>query len=170
MDAQKLKIILLKILATLFLLGVCGTVISQGVRTVNPAFAWKLAKLPGLSFLGNFQGWHRLDLANVMAVGLLVVEYFVLVTALRYFLVPGTMENRHKLDWNVINDRILTWLGFVGLTVGEAMLFFVGAMSNESGWDGSSPLTAFLGALLYMLTIVFVAYFTVRIERGLNHD
>jgi hypothetical protein len=166
MDARKLKVILLKVVSMLFLLLICSTVISQGLRSINSAFTWKLAKLPGLRFLAQFEGWHRIDIATVCAVGLLLVEYFVLITALRYYLVPGAMRSENPSNWNPENDRTLTWIGFVALTLGETLLFFVGVMGDESGWDSAGVLTALVGSLLYMSSIVFIAYFTVRIERG----
>lgn len=170
MDAHKLKRILLKILASIFLLLICGTVISQGLRSVNAGFAYRLAKIPGLGFLADFSGWHRLDIANVVAVGLLLLEYLVLVTAMRYFLVPGAMQDGDGLNWNPANERTLTWIGFVVLTGLQAFLFFVGILSDESSWDGVGGfvggLTALAGSLLYMVAMIGVAYFTVRIERS----
>ncbi len=164
MDARRLKVLAFKAVSLLFLLLVCCTVIAQGLRSMNSLFSSRLAKFPGLRFLQRWEGWHRLDVANVIAVALLLIEYVVLVTAVRYFLVPSTMEGGG--DWKPENDRALTWTGFVGLVLGEAFLFYLGVMNNESGWDeGGSLSVALAGSLVYTLSIVFVAYLTVRLER-----
>ena len=164
MDARRLKTLAFKAVSLVFLMVICCTVIAQGLRLIHPLFTGRLARIPGLRFLERWEGWHRLDLANVVAVVLLVVEYVILVKAVRYFLVPASL--RDSDDWNARNDRTITWVGFVGFVLFEGFLFFLGVLKNDSGWDeGSSVFVGVVGTFLYTMSIVFVAYLTVNLER-----
>jgi hypothetical protein len=165
MESQRLKALLFKVFSLPFLLLICTTVIANGLRSMSGYFAGRLSSWPGLGFLAAYEGWHKLDVAGVVAVGLLALEYFLLVIALRYFLVPGAMKDTD--NWLPENERILAWVFFVVLTLGEALCFFRGVLYSETGWDeGPAVLTGLAGSLLYMIVVVGVAYLTVRFERS----
>ena len=144
-------------------------VIAQGFRHLVPALGQRLYKLPGLSFLYDYELTYRLDLAIFFAFFMLIAVWFLWARILRLWL-----EVEHPQDdvfnehgWNRDNNvRLTLALGFVILGA-DCCLFFVAI--TEISWGGSSfSVTALLATGAYLAVLIFVTYVSIALANRME--
>lgn len=162
-----LKYLLWQLLTKLVLGVVYFVLIAEGMRQVLPMLGTRLAKFPGLSFLNDFEGLHKLDLAHVMSILVLIFVWMQWRELLLAWLSPDDQEN--SLGWRPRRHReISVGLGVVVLTVDAALFYY--AMADLS-WDGSwFSLTALLATAAYVAILIFVTLISINLHRAFkNH-
>jgi hypothetical protein len=136
--------------------------ISEGLRLVIPALGQKLWKLPGLSILRNYEETHRLDLAPVFAIVLLIAVFYLWCRVLEGWIFPdhdlqtlGRHPGRYRL--------FIITLGSVVLGA-DLVLFYVSMTSM--GWKGVVfSLPALLATAAYAACVIFVSFVSVALHK-----
>lgn len=126
-------------------------VTAQGLAELAPAvFGQRMSKLPGFGVMAGFQGWHRLTVGHVAALGLMlfvIVSWCLLIR--EWVLVHG---NRLDEDfWKVRNTRLAWRVAGLALLAADGLLFYRGLVEINS-WSSSSGYSS-----AFVLTIVYVA-------------
>ncbi len=154
-------------LMMVFVFPVYWQIISEGLRTLLPPLAMRIYKLP-LPFvrhLGDFEGFYKLDLANIFSVLLLFTVWYFWVQAIKVLLAPDILAHEHP-TWKPEAHQtfVLTVGGLVLL--GDAILFFCGLRNQGSFWDGDTAplLPCLLATAVYMVAIVGVSYVSFKLK------
>jgi hypothetical protein len=136
-------------------------VTSQGLTELSPPiFGQRLARLPGFGWLANYQGWHRLTVGHVGAMGLMVfvaVAWFLL--ARDWLLTQG-----NKLDaaqWNLRNARVFWRVAGLGLLFADGVLFFRGLVEMSSWTASPSYFSAFVLTVVYLCALMVFSFVSV---------
>lgn len=138
---------------------------AEGVRLQIPIFALRLHKLPipGFSYLKDYEGLYRLDLAHVFAMFLLFAVWHLWIVVVR-LLLYGQL-NRSDDVQNV--SRFLTFVLTLAAIIigGDAILFYFGLSARvDSLWSTSSGLTPLFATIVYTAVLAFVALVHVQLE------
>jgi hypothetical protein len=138
-------------------------IITEGLRMVVPALGIKLYRLPLLSFLRNYEVWHKLDLA--LFAGILL---FALSNWIWKVLLETWLYDKSGLDSAGRNaskyERCLLVLGSI-ILFSDACLFY--RAMTFVGWGGQviSP-TALLCTAAYLAVLVAVCAVSVNLKRN----
>ena len=139
--------------------------IGDGFRTIIPALGQKLWKLPGLASLYDFQETHRLDMAHVLAVFMLIAVWYLWERLLVLWL--SRMENYDCDGWDpVAHFQLVLALGVTVLGA-DAALFY--AAMSRVGWRGGIfSLTALIATVAYLAVVIFVTFVTVTLKHAIQ--
>ena len=95
-------------------------VIAEGLRMTVPALGLKLHKTPGLTWLYDYEATHRLDLAHLLAVFLLIGVWTLWRRILELWL--GNDDAFYEGRWHVDNHkRLVVALGGLILAADAAL-------------------------------------------------
>ena len=117
-----------------FLLLIFMRVTALGFIELSPSiFGEKLSRLPGLAPLARFEGWHKLTIGHLFAVGLMA---FVMIAwhylARDYLLANG---NRFRAGmWKLDNASFFLRAAGLLLLFCDVTLFYIGFL-NVSSWS-----------------------------------
>jgi hypothetical protein len=151
----------------LFALPILGliywTINSIGVRLTFPVMAAKVYRVPGFGFLRHYYGWQDLDLANIMALGLLAFVWALTVLMMHIFLYGSFC--REDVNEQFVN-KFIPVAGLV-LVIFDAVMFCngIGEQSGILGNDGVSPMQIVL-TIGYSTAMLTLAFFHAYLE---NH-
>ena len=166
---QRRQVIVAQIVYWLWTIGAKGiigcvywVVISEGFRLVVPAAGKRLYKLPFLGFMEEYESLYRLDLANCMAVFLLVGVFTLWGSALRVYL--GSDREFQVSRWRHTDNHKMLVVG-LGIAIGVAdMALFYAAMVQMT-WGGSVfSLTALVATVAYVSILVVVTYTSINLK------
>ena len=152
----------------LFALPVLGliywTINSIGLRLTVSGFTTKLYRIPGLSALRHYHGGRDLDLANVAALGMLILVWIFTVLTMHIFMRGG-------FHFSTLNERFVN--GFVVaaglvLLIADATMFTFGVAEQSSYLRSASlSLPQIILAVTYATALLCVAFLHVLSE---NHN
>lgn len=139
------------------------SIIAEGLRILVPPLGQKLWKLPLLTFLRDYEETHRLDLAPVMSVFILIAVFVLWEQVLEIWLV----RQEKGSAWLMDNKAILI-VGLGSLVLGaDICLFYVGVV--QSGWGGVSfSFSALIATAAYLGVLVFVSLQSLTLRLDLN--
>lgn len=148
-----------------FLLFVVYTsIIREGFTMFMPPTAQKLSRFPGASFLADYEATHKLDVAFVLSVVMLVAVFYFTQRALRFWLY-GSGESPAKAYQ--LRQEYFIATGAIALLTIDAVLFYT-AVTTGSWGGGSFSLSAVLATAAYVLVLLFAAKSTVTMNHELN--
>lgn len=135
------------------------TVNSVGLRLSVPVLATKLYKLPlpHFSRLGNYHGLRDLDLANIAALGMLVLVWIFTVLILHIVVRGGLKIGKINPDFTA---KFVLTVGFI-LIVVDAATFFHGIGEQAGLLSG--------GGVSLMQILLTIAYTTVIFALAFLH-
>jgi hypothetical protein len=158
---------ILKVWAALVFSGVIyWTVISQGIRSLLDVGRRKFCDLdiPGASWLAHWNVWHRLGVAHLLAVGLMLVVYYVFTNTIRALLF-GEDGHGERIQ-NAEANQLLFFIGTLVFLFVEPILFFYGLRTGGARGRGGPPdFILFVFSLGYLFLIVFVCHWKVLTEK-----
>lgn len=139
-------------------------VVSEGLRFLVPGLGMRLHKVPGLSFLYDYEDLHRLDLAHVLSLFMLFAVFYLWDKMLLLWL--DSSENFDDGGWNPqANRQLIVALGWIILGA-DACLFYV-AMT-QVGWGATSfSFAALLATAAYLAILIFVSYVTINLRKAI---
>ena len=134
---------------------------AEGLRLVIPSSAQRISKLPFLGSFDGYEGWHRLSLAHILAL-LLVVSCFLLWTmVLESWLTPGEAE-AEGFDPERLR-RVMVPLAVVILG-GDGFLFYCGI--SAGGWSGSAVSgSALIATTVYAALVILTCLVSVILKQ-----
>jgi hypothetical protein len=141
------------------------SVIAEGLRFVVPPLGQRLYKLPGLAWLYGYEDTHRLDLANLFSIFLLIAVWHLWGKIIELWLGfdwgfgAGAQhsEDHHKFLVVVLGTIILA---------ADSLLFYVAMV--QLIWGGSLfSLSAILATAAYLGVLIFVTYSSVILHAGI---
>lgn len=135
------------------------SVISDGLRIVLPAFGQKLHKLPGLTFLKDYEATYRLDVAPFFAVFLLTAVWYLMERVLRLWL---QARDDDQVWESKPHAQLVTILAAIILGVDACLFYFA---MTRMGWGNAFSFTAILATLAYMAVLIFVSYGSVNLKQ-----
>lgn len=138
-------------------------VISEGLRVLVPALGQKLSKLaiPGAWMLAEDEAGHRLDLAHIFALFLLIAVFHLWAEVIRSWLRPDDPEDEGFDPDNYF--RLVATLAVVILGA-DAFLFFYSV--TQMGWTGGEiSFTAILVTAAYVAVLIFVSFVSVNLRQ-----
>ena len=159
-------VLVLHKLATLPVIGIVYVaLVSEGLRSLIPTFGQRLYRQPGLSFLRDYEGWHKFDLAHVMACILLVAVFSSWCINLRLWFAPHEFVAR--TGWRLEAYRLVATVLSWAVLICDACLFYAAMSQGESIWDAAKTISwsAILATLLYCAIIVFLSFSYVTLEK-----
>lgn len=133
------------------LIGTCYLVISaEGLRQMMSVFSIRLSSLafPGASYLRDYDGFDKLDLAVLMSMLL-----YIVITMVWIKLFSALMNGEEFLRQRTTNPVLFYTLTTVGtiILLGDAILFFFGLDAKaSSGWSNTHPSVPYLCTGLYL--------------------
>jgi hypothetical protein len=138
-------------------------VIAEGLRMVVPALGLKLYKLPLLSALKAYEGWHALDLALFAGMLLFALSSWLWSTLLETWLYDDSslrVSDRSAAKY----ERFLLVLGG-GILFSDACLFY--RAMTFVGWGSKAfSFSALLSTLAYVAVLVTVCAVSVNLKRN----
>ena len=141
-------------------------VISEGLRVVAAATAFKLHKLPIPYFasLADSEEGARLDLAHFLALALLLAVWYLGEKSIELWLRPGvTPDEGYDPD---SYRRLVTTLAAMAIG-GDAVCFYVAV--TEMGWSGSSlSFTGMVATMTYVSVLLFVSLVCVNLKNRIR--
>lgn len=147
-----------------------GSIVAEGMMRLVPTLALKVSKLPvpGLHRLKDYEGFHRLAIAHLLAIVLMFVVWHLWVRLMTLWL-----DGEHftkQCRWNPETyARVIGLLGAVVLG-GDAILFYYSV--SHSGW-GSGTVFSFAALICtacYLGVIVTISFVTFALENPLQED
>ncbi len=155
-------------LVTKGLLGIVYYVlIAEGMRQVLPVLGTKLSKIPGLGILNEYEGLHKLDLAHVLSIMVLLIAWILWRILLLAWLSHEPEQN--EFGWKPRrHQELVTILGAVMLITDAALFYY--AMADLS-WNGSwFSITALFATAGYVTILIFVTFYSITLSRAVqNH-
>jgi hypothetical protein len=141
------------------LYAIYAAIIGEGFRTLVPALGQKLWKIPGFGALKDYEFWHKMDLAPIMASFLFVAVCWLWYDILKLWLLREPISGA----WNLDNrEKLVVILGTV-LLGGDAILFYCGV--TQMGWGGSSfSFSALVATAVYIGVVIFVTYVSLNLS------
>lgn len=142
------------------------SVMADGLRFLIPALSQKLYKIPGLSWMRDYEATYRLDLAPLFSLFLLLAVYWLWGKILRIWLFDPDDDDLGLPTANPAAVRlIVVSLGLVVL--GADMLLFYISMTQAS-WGGSAfSFSALLATAAYVSVLIFVSLISVTLHQSL---
>ncbi|QDT43496.1 hypothetical protein Pan241w_35970 [Gimesia alba] len=138
-------------------------IIAEGLRQLVPTLGQKLYKLPGLTFLQDYEATYRLDIAPIFALFLMIAVWFLWGKVLQMWLVsdfagPG---------WNSESYAMLVYI--LAFTIlGADMILFYSAVT-QMGWSGSSfSFSAVIATAAYVGVLIFVSFVSLNLYQQVN--
>lgn len=138
---------------------------AQGLRMAMPIFATRLWKLPipGVSYLANYEGLYRLDLAHVFALILLFSVWYLWIVLVKTLLYGNYLAPDPKMNQKTYFCFLFTLAGI--LTLGDALLFYSGLSERvDTLWGTANPIVPILATIVYMAILAFVALVHVHLQ------
>ncbi len=136
------------------------SIIAEGLRQIVPVLGQRLHKLPGLSFLQDYEATYRLDLAPIFAGFLLLAVWSLWASLLKIWLLDDDSQqysDSHKL--------LIATLGSTILSV-DAYIFY--AALSEYGWGGMFSFSALIATAAYVGVLIFVLYVSHQLHEDLE--
>lgn len=138
---------------------ICFFITSEGLRLTVSPLGQKLYRLPGLSFLADYET-HALDLASCLSPLLVAGVYFSWGELLRMRLGIGSDYQRH---WHAENYRRIVGVLAAVLLASDAALFYVALV--EASWQGSTfSFGALLATAAYCAVMIFVTLLNIHLK------
>lgn len=138
-------------------------VITEGLRMVVPALGIKLHKLPLLSFLKDYEVWHRLDLAVFAGMLLFALSNSIWCSLLERWLYEDSGPEASGRSASHY-EKCLIVVGSV-ILFADACLFY--RAMTFAGWGGQPfSLTALICTLAYVAVLVAVCMTSVNLKRN----
>ncbi len=144
------------------MLPVAAMINAEGLRNLAPVLATKLSKIPLPFFpsLSRYTWTHRLDIAFVMAVFLLIASGYSCIQAMRSLILEELPE---QSDVNALmHRRILLGLSWTIVFLDMAT-FYTGVVYQ--GWGASFSISSVLLTALYGAVLCFFSFTIVHFER-----
>ena len=133
-------------------------IISEGLRQIVPVLAQRLYKLPGLTFLQDYEATYRLDLAPFFALFLLIAVWYLWGLVLNIWIFEYDLEHYSEAHRQLIAALAITILG------ADAYLFY--AAVSQMGWSTSFSFSAMIATATYLGVLIFVLY----VSQNLRHE
>jgi hypothetical protein len=133
-------------------------IISEGLRQIVPVLAQRLYKLPGLTFLQDYEATYRLDLAPFFALFQLIAVWYLWGTVLNIWIFEYDLEEYSEAHRQLIAALAITILG------ADTYLFY--AAVSQMGWSTSFSFTAMIATAAYLGVLIFVLY----VSQILRHE
>jgi hypothetical protein len=139
------------------------SVISDGLRILLPDLGKKLYKLPipYANLLENDEVGHRLDLAHVFALFLLIAVFFLWSWLIRTWLRPGEEEDD---GWDATNYQRLVFALAVVIISADTFIFYRALVEYDWG-GGSVSTTCVVATVAYAAIQVFVSFVSVVLDQ-----
>lgn len=139
------------------LVAVCYlTVSAEGLRAQLPVMSTRLSRLPvpGAGYLAGFDGWDRLDLATVTALGLCAAVTMIWIRVFEALMSAGGLAERFAR-----RPALTAALAAVVLVIvlGDLTIFFAGlSAKSHSGWSQTAWYVAPLASVLYVAGLALI--------------
>ncbi|MCA9078109.1 MAG: hypothetical protein KDA93_23975 [Planctomycetaceae bacterium] len=136
------------------------SIIAEGLRQLVPTLGQRLYKLPGLSFLQDYEATYRLDLAPIFAFFLLLAVWSLWGSLLKIWLLDDDSErysDSHKLLISMLGCTILA---------ADAYLFYTAVA--QMGWSGSFSFSAIIATTAYVGVLIFVLYVSHQLREDVD--
>jgi len=137
-------------------------VISEGLRQLVPVLGQKLYKLPGLSFLQDYEVTYKLDLAPFFAVFLLIAVWHLWAKVLELWI----SRDREDLWWD--SDSHKTLVRFLAVTILGADTFLFYSAVSQMGWSATLSLSALVATAAYVGVTIFVSYVSLCLRKDVE--
>lgn len=151
-----------KVVTMLILGPIYIAIISEGLRTLIPALGQRISRIPFLDFFDDFDATHRLDLAHLMSLVLLIAVWWLWDRLLTIWL-------GGDFDAQGFNAELFKKIIYIlGTTIvgTDACLFFLSV--TQSTWGGSSfSFSAILATACYLAILIFVSFVSCVLRRDL---
>ena len=132
--------------------------VSEGLRRLVPPLAQKIRNLPGLSWFGDYEATHKLDLAHFFALGLLLVTFLLWGSVLRLW-----MRSERTSIWE---NQIVAISAIIIITA-DAVLFYFSIV--QFSWGGSQfSLLAILMTAMYVAFLMYGAYVSLKLKENIR--
>ena len=137
-------------------------IIAEGLRMLVPPLGQKLHRIPGLAALAQYEETHKLDLAPLFAMFLLVGVFYLWSRLIQLWI---EADRGAYVDW--LGDRETTLVLLLGAVIllADAILFYV-AMA-EFSWGSMFSLTALIATAAYVAVLIFVSYVSVNLHNDI---
>lgn len=150
------EIVGLSFLALIYLL-----VTSQGLTELSPSvFGQRMSKLPGFAWMAGYQGWHRLTVGHVAAVGLMIfvtVAWFLLVRD--WLLTRGNQLD--EWEWRIRNASLFWRIAGLGLMFADGVLFFRGLVEINNWSLSPDYFSAAVLTVVYLSALMVFSFMSV---------
>jgi hypothetical protein len=141
------------------------SVMADGLRYLVPALGQKLYKLPGLSFLQDYEATYRLDLAPLFALFLLLAVFWLWGRILRMWLFDPEEDDLGMPGANAAAARLMI-LGLGLVILGADLLLFYISMT-QSTWGGTAfSVSALIATAAYVAVLIFVSLVSVVLHQA----
>ncbi len=141
--------------------------IAEGIRQVLPTLGIKLSKIPGLGLLSEYEGIHKLDLAHLLSIIILIFAWIQWRELLLVWLSPEPEQS--AFGWRPRRHQEITVILAAVVLISDGLLFY-SAMADLA-WNGSwFSITAFIATVVYVAILVFVTFVSINMKRAIqNH-
>ncbi len=139
-------------------------IIAEGLRQLVPALGQKLYKIPGLSFLQNYEETYRLDMAPIFALFLMISVWSLWSKVLEAWLLKEVPDSVWDHDSYTLFVSILA----IAILGADAFLFYFAV--TKAGWGGSSfSFTAIVATSAYLGVLIFVSFVSLNLTQQLKN-
>ena len=137
-------------------------VISEGFRLLVPVLGQRLYKLPGLSFLEDYEATYKLDLAPFFAVFLLIAVWHLWGKVIGFWIARDDDDSW----WNTDAHKFLVRILAVIILGADGFLFF--ASVSQMGWSATISVSALVATAAYVGVTIFVSYVSLCLRKDLE--
>jgi hypothetical protein len=138
---------------------------SEGLRIINPGCAQKLSGQPFLVELNNYEGFYRLEVAHLFALGLVLGVFICWTKAIRAWLKP---DDTGEKGFSASKYRLFTIPFAVVFLSMDSICFYKGVA--QMGWGGGGfSVDALLATAMYASLAILTCFVSVMLrQRILN--